>query len=367
MCSVKSGATSHVPRPLTSPTIAVTASTRIAPLKAITRPMTTNGTVLAIRCPNPACRKGAATIPVSPSSSRGSMPYWSRLPPAIASTTSSPHIRATIAPTTLKPAMRVSRSARCGSATFEGVLGSRVAIQGTLHRSEIARRQVPDAAVHAGLGVALDPLRLGGRQLHRHTDLAPGLLPTATAQLLDPGDELVLVADPIGKPLIGKGEHTVTHRPAVAAEQYGGTRLLDGLGPGPDRIEVHVLAMVGRLVLGPDRSDGLHTLAQQPEPLRGMCAVVSHLLHVPAGAHAEDEAAAREPVHARRLLGRGDRVALHHQQDARAHSQPLSGRSRGHARHDRIVGPPVLLGQVAAGGVGRFATDGDVGVVGKEQ
>ena len=74
MCTVPLAATSHVPNPLTSPTITVTATSRRAPSSAITNPIVTNGIVFASRCPKPACRNGAATTPSSPSRSRGSIP-----------------------------------------------------------------------------------------------------------------------------------------------------------------------------------------------------------------------------------------------------------------------------------------------------
>jgi hypothetical protein len=71
---VPSVATSHVPSPLTSATIAVTPSSRHGPSSPITAPIATNGSVFAIRWPKPACRKGANSTPSSPSTSRGSIP-----------------------------------------------------------------------------------------------------------------------------------------------------------------------------------------------------------------------------------------------------------------------------------------------------
>ena len=47
MCTVEAGATSHVPRPPTSATMAVTPATRASPLSAITAPSIRNGIVLA--------------------------------------------------------------------------------------------------------------------------------------------------------------------------------------------------------------------------------------------------------------------------------------------------------------------------------
>ena len=71
---VPAGAISQTPSPLVTATIAVTVSTRAAPLSAITAPITANGTVLEIRWSKPKCRNGALTISGSPSVVRGSMP-----------------------------------------------------------------------------------------------------------------------------------------------------------------------------------------------------------------------------------------------------------------------------------------------------
>ena len=74
MVSVLAPAVSHVPRPAIRPTITVTLISRLAPASAIASPMATNGMVLPIRWPKPACRKGELTTPGSASTSRGSMP-----------------------------------------------------------------------------------------------------------------------------------------------------------------------------------------------------------------------------------------------------------------------------------------------------
>ena len=72
------GASSHVPKPATSATMTVTAAVRARPPSAIVKPSTRNGSVLPIRCPQPACRNGASAIPGRPSTSRGWMPSESR-------------------------------------------------------------------------------------------------------------------------------------------------------------------------------------------------------------------------------------------------------------------------------------------------
>ena len=95
-------------------------------------------------------------------------------------------------------------------------------------------------------------------------------------------------------------------------------RLLHRLRPRPDAIEVDELAVVRGLVLGPDRLHRLDPLAHQREARARVGAVVVHLLEVPAGADAEEEAAAGELVERGDLLGGRDRVALDDQADAGA-------------------------------------------------
>jgi hypothetical protein len=65
-------------------------------------------------------------------------------------------------------------------------------------------------------------------------------------------------------------------------------RLLHRLRPTPYRVEIHELAMVARLLLGPERFDRLDPLAQQlPSRLEGR-PVIFHLHGVPAAADAAE-------------------------------------------------------------------------------
>src|SRR4051812_33286082 len=110
MWSVPLGANSQTPRPPTSATITVVAATRATPLSAIIPPSTRNGTVLPIRCPQPACRNGALAMPTIPSgASCGLIPYCSRSPPEIWSITSTTHMTAASPATTSSPVRRSSR------------------------------------------------------------------------------------------------------------------------------------------------------------------------------------------------------------------------------------------------------------------
>ena len=144
-------------------------------------------------------------------------------------------------------------------------------------------------------------------------------------------------------------------------------RPLRRFGIGPGRIEIHHLAMEGRLLLRPQRFHGQHAFAHQLEAGGMAGAVIFHLVDIPAAADAEDEAAVRQHVEAGDGLGGDDGIMLRHQADAGA-DQQLLGRSRGEGqRHEGIVGVRIALGQFTAAGKGRAPAHGYVRVLGHEQ
>ena len=224
------------------------------------------------------------------------------------------------------------------------------------------RRHVEHAALHARLRVALQPLRARRGGVDGDADRAIG----AAAQLLDAREQHVVAADHVGHPVVAVGQHAVEHALAVAADEDRRAGALDGLGPRPDALELHVAPRVARLVVAPDRLHRLDVLAHLPEAAARVDAVVAHLLHVPAGAHAEQQAPARQVIDARGRLRAGDRLALGHEDDPEADPDRLGGR-RGVGRgHERVEQAAVLARQLAAGGVRRRAARGDVGVLGEE-
>ncbi len=210
----------------------------------------------------------------------------------------------------------------------------------------------------------------------RSTSSRSGLTPEATTRTCRPARsrsssmrclELLRAAEPVRRPLVGVGEHAVEHLRAGAAQQHRRVRLLRRLGPAPDRVEVHELAVVLGLVLRPDLLHRLDPLAHELEAAARVGAVVAHLLAVPAGADAEQEAPAREPVERGDLLGGHDRIALDHQADAGAQLDALGRGRRERQRHERVQRVAVLGRQHVAARVGRLAADRDVRVLGDEQ
>src|SRR6202011_4878353 len=122
----------------------------------------------------------------------------------------------------------------------------------------------------------------------------------------------VFAGDPVGHPLIAERHHPIEHVGPVTAYQDRRVRLLDGLGPAPDPLEVHVAPRVAGLLLGPDRLHRLDPLAHDPESLSCVGAVVGHLLNIPARAHPEQKTTTGYLIVLNNLDIRSDRIALYH-------------------------------------------------------
>src|SRR5262245_56251745 len=90
-----------------------------------------------------------------------------------------------------------------------------------------------------------------------------------------------------------------------------------------------------------------------------------HLFGVPAATDPKEQAAAREPIHRRHLLGQNNRIALNHETNATA---KFDGAGRGRRRYEgdkEIIGMPVITGQLAAYRPGAAPTRGNVGMLRK--
>ena len=116
----------------------------------------------------------------------------------------------------------------------------------------------------------------------------------------------------------------VTQCPASGVREHAAdddrrVRFLHRLRPGHHRVEIDDIAVVFRLVLGPDRLHRLDLLAHLLHARREDRVVVLDLLLVPTAADAEDEAPARHLIDRGDELGSLDRVALDHQGDAGRH------------------------------------------------
>src|SRR5205085_6379015 len=94
-----------------------------------------------------------------------------------------------------------------------------------------------------------------------------------------------------GKPSVADLDDSLQGVAALTAEDDRRMRLLHGLGPGPQRVEVDELAVILGDVLRPDRLHGLDLLFQPLEPGGEVRPVVLHLFPVPAPTDPEQEAA----------------------------------------------------------------------------
>src|SRR5204862_4150206 len=103
-----------------------------------------------------------------------------------------------------------------------------------------------------------------------------------------------------------------------AADDDGRVRLLHRLRPGHHRAEIDDLAVIFRLVLGPDCLHCLVLLTHLLEARGVDGAMVFHLVLIPAAADPEQEPAAGYLVEGRDELGGLDRVALDDETDAGA-------------------------------------------------
>ena len=139
------------------------------------------------------------------------------------------------------------------------------------------------------------------------------------------------------------------------------------LGVGPDRVEIHHLAVKLGLILGPQRLHRQDTLAHQLEARCVDRAVIFHLLGIPAAADAEHKSPARQLVQARHAFGGDDRIALRHQADAGAELERFGRRGGEGQRDERVVGVAIAFRKLAAARKGRAAAGGDVGVLADEQ
>src|SRR5215470_10048431 len=124
--------------------------------------------------------------------------------------------------------------------------------------------------------------------------------------------------DAVGQPAVSMCHYPAQHILGVPANDNGRMRLLGGFGIGTDQGKIEILAMVLRLVIGPQR---LHDLNGFPGLRPAVYEVTAHefsFLTQPARANAEQEAAATKPIKAGDLLSQEEWIALGHQGNARA-------------------------------------------------
>ena len=164
------------------------------------------------------------------------------------------------------------------------------------------------------------------------------------AELLDDHADAVLL-QPVGagNPAVAVADRAPRGIGEGAADDDRRMRLLRGLGPLLHLVEVHELAVILGLFLGPDGLHRLDPFARQFMPAGEHSAMVLDLVLVPAVADAEQEAAVRQLVDRRDDLGGDDGIALRQQGDAGADLELGRHRGRGVERqeriHDVVIGP----------------------------
>src|SRR5699024_2301146 len=154
MCTLCGAPTSHTASPPSRATPTVTFQKCLVS-HATNNPSTTKTEVLATRWSKPACSIGAAAIPVSPSTSRGWIPYWSRSTPGTVSMISLTHISAA---STIGGKLRTTVCRRSSRVTTVPPGALTVPLQySRLHRTGSGQRRRRDRWT----------VRDGGRSRHR--------------------------------------------------------------------------------------------------------------------------------------------------------------------------------------------------------
>src|SRR5262249_29387387 len=98
---------------------------------------------------------------------------------------------------------------------------------------------------------------------------------------------------PAREPAVAEVDDPLEGVPGLTPDEDGRVRLLHGFRIGEDRIEVHVVTVELRLLLGPDLLHGQGLLAEDRVARLVDGAVILHLVLVPAGPDTQLEAPAR--------------------------------------------------------------------------
>ena len=165
-----------------------------------------------------------------------------------------------------------------------------------------------------------------------------------------------------GHPAIAVVDDAVEDGWAGAAEDDRRVRVLHRLGPLPGRGDVDMAPVVLGNLVRPEGLDRLHLLPHEAEAGRGVDAVGLHLLVVPAGADAEDDATVGDLVEGRDLLGRVDGVALGDEGEGGDDLDLLGDGGGGGQRDEGVEHALVAHGRL--GGEGEVGREGHVRVLG---
>ena len=186
----------------------------------------------------------------------------------------------------------------------------------------------------------------------------------SVAQIGDVGLHLVAVHGADGQPAIGVvGDALATPVGSERAEENRRVRRLDRLGIRPNAFEVHKLAVIGGLLLGPQCLHRLDALADHAPPGGEGGAVICHFLRVPTRPDPKHETPVREAIEGRDRFGQDNGVVLTEQTHAGA-----EGEAFGHGGGRRETGEGIGdVGEVSrhfpAARVRRIAVGRNVGVL----
>src|SRR6266545_3736651 len=214
----------------------------------------------------------------------------------------------------------------------------------------LGRSLVPAHALHEDLLDLVD-LRAVFTEHRYHDGRAQdslGIAPDGRAVLVE---DLPLLRENVRAapdvPVVGPARDDLErHLFAAAADHELGARLLDRLRHERRVVELVVLALEGRALLGPEHVQDLAGFIQTLEPLAHRIerqAVGLVLVLLPAGANAADEPATRDDVYVGRHLGQHRGMAVGIARDDRPDPHPLGERGQRRERRPALehVADPV--------------------------
>src|SRR6266852_580686 len=211
--------------------------------------------------------------------------------------------------------------------------------------------QSKDAPTHALASPVIDATRVGSQPEYGDWNRVPTRLFGQARKLRNALVNAGRVSPSSNRhPFVAVVEYALERVRTVAADDDRRMWLLDRFGPLPDAVEVHEVTVKIGLFVGPELLHGQDPLAHELPAAVGIGAVIGHLLQVPAAAHAEQKASARQVIQRGHLFGGGDRIALDHQAHPRAKAELAGHRGRGGQSQKRVKHVRVLAWELCTAG-----------------